>query len=150
MTRYLLDTNIISNATKPAPSELLLGWMAEQVDEDLFISSLSLAEIRRGVLEKPAGKKRRELEDWFAGPEGPQALFRGRVLAFDEKAALVWARLMSDGTSAGRPRSALDMLVAAIAEANDCVVVTDNEKHFPGVKLLNPLRGRRGDTSVVR
>jgi predicted nucleic acid-binding protein len=150
MTRYLLDTNIISNVTKPLPSEALLEWMSDQVDEDLFISSLSVAEIRRGVLEKPAGRKRRQLEEWFAGPEGPQALFRGRVLVFDEKAALVWARLMAEGTSAGRPRSALDMLVAAIAEANDCVVVTDNEKHFPGVNLINPLRSRRGPASQLR
>ncbi len=51
MTRYLLDTNIVSNATKPAPSQPLIEWMAEQVDEDLFISSLTLAEIRRGVLD---------------------------------------------------------------------------------------------------
>jgi len=138
--RHLLDTNIISNVTKPFPSEPLLEWMANQLDEDLFISSLSLAEIRRGVLEKPAGKKRRELEAWFAGPEGPQALFRGRVLPFDERAALAWARLMTEGTSAGRPRSAFDMVVAAIAETNDCIVVTDNEKHFPGVRLFNPLR----------
>ena len=49
MTRYLLDTNIISNITKPIPSESLLGWMAEQLDEDLFISALTIAEIRRGV-----------------------------------------------------------------------------------------------------
>jgi hypothetical protein len=139
----LLDTNIISNITKPQPSPSLLEWMADQDDGDLYISSLSLAEISRGILEKPAGKKRKELEGWFAGPEGPQALFRGRLLAFDEKAALVWGRLMSEGTSAGRPRSALDMVVAAIAEANDCIVVTDNEKHFPGIDLLNPLRGGR-------
>ena len=137
--RHLLDTNIISHITKPVPSPQLLVWMAEQPDEDLFISSLSLAEIRRGILEKPVGKKRKELEQWFAGPEGPQSLFRGRVLPFDERAALVWARLMSEGT-AGRPRSAFDMVVAAIAEVNDCVVVTDNEKHFPGLQLFNPLR----------
>ena len=85
MTRYLLDTNIISNATKPLPSQPLTEWMAKQVDDDLFICSLSLAEIYRGILEKPSGKKRRELEEWFKGPEGPQALFRGRVLAFDEE-----------------------------------------------------------------
>jgi predicted nucleic acid-binding protein len=140
MTRYLLDTNIISNATKPLPSQPLTEWMAEQVDDDLFICSLSLAEIYRAILEKPAGKKRRELEEWFKGPEGPQALFCGRVLAFDEQAALIWARLMSQGTQAGRPRSAFDMVVAAIGEANDCVVVTDNAKHFPGLNPLNPLR----------
>jgi len=141
--RHLLDTNIISNVTKPLPSQLLLEWMADQADEDLFISSLSLAEVWRGILEKPAGKKRRELEEWFAGAEGPQALFRGRVLPFDERAALVWARLMAEGTSVGKPRGAFDMVVAAIAEANDCVVVTDDEKHFPGVRLLNPLRSAR-------
>jgi predicted nucleic acid-binding protein len=124
------------------PSQGLVAWMAEQADEDLFISALTVAEIRRGILEKPAGKKRRELERWFSGPEGPQTLFAGRVLAFDEKAALVWARLMADGTAKGRPRSAMDMMIAAIAEANDCVVVTENEKHFAGLKIVNPLRGQ--------
>jgi toxin FitB len=138
--RFLLDTNIISNVTRPAPSETLLDWMAEQADEDLYISSLTIAEILRGVLEKPAGKRRRELEEWFAGPDGPQALFGGRVLSFDEKAGLAWARLMADGKARGRPRSALDTIIAAIAEANDCVVVTDNERDFEGVQTINPLR----------
>jgi predicted nucleic acid-binding protein len=126
MTRYLLDTNIISDVTKAVPSPLLIEWLAEQLDEDLFISSLSLAEIRRGVLEKPTGKKRRQL---------------------GEPASLIWARLMSEGTAAGRPRNALDMVIAATAEANDCILVTDNEKHFPGIKILNPHHSarRRGE-----
>ena len=141
MTRYLLDTNIISNVTKPAPSPALLAWMAEQNDLDLFICSLTVAEIQRGLLEKPTGKKRALLEAWFAGPEGPPALFAGRVLPFDENAALIWARLMADGTAKGRPRSALDMIIAAVAAANDCIVATDNEKDFAGLKFVNPLRG---------
>jgi predicted nucleic acid-binding protein len=140
LTRYLLDTNIISNVTKPDPSELLLEWMSAQADDDLFISSLTVAEIRRGILDKPKGKKRERLEAWFAGPEGPQSLFRGRVLSFDENAALLWARLMSDGRAAGKPRSDLDMIVAAVAEANGCVIATDNEKHFSGLDFVNPLR----------
>lgn len=140
MTSYLLDTNIISNIVKPKPSESLMAWLAEQRDEDLFISSLTVAEIRRGILEKPRGKKRDALDAWFAGPEGPQALFAGRVLPFDDKAGLIWARLMADGKSAGRPRSGLDMIVAAIAGANDCIVVTDNEKDFAGVQFINPIR----------
>ena len=144
MTRYLLDTNIISQVTKPLPSQALLEWLADQPDDSLFISSLSLAEIWRGILEKPSGKKRRELEDWFSGPEGPQALFRGRVVAFDERAALVWGRLMAEGTASGKPRSALDMVVAATAEVNECVLATDNEKHFSGVGVVNPLRPGRG------
>jgi toxin FitB len=140
LSRYILDTNIISNVTKPEPSEPLLAWMAAQADEDLFISSLTVAEIRRGILDKPKGKKRERLEAWFAGSEGPQALFSGRVLPFDEKAALAWARLMSEGRTAGRPRSDLDMIVAAVAETNGCVIVTDNEQHFVGLDVLNPSR----------
>jgi len=140
MTRYLLDTNILSNITKPVPSESLVAWMSQQDDDNLFISTLTVAEIWRGVLEKSAGKKRRQLERWFAGQEGPQALFAGRILPFDDKAALIWGKLMANGTKSGRPRSAIDMIVAAIAEANDCMVVTDNEKHFAGLKIVNPLR----------
>ena len=141
MSRYLLDTNIISNVTKPRPSVSLLNWMAEQIDEDLFISSFTVAEVRRGILEKPAGRKRVELETWFTGPEGPPTLFAGRILPFDEKAAHAWARLMSDGKTAGRPRNALDTIIAATAEANGCVVVTDNERDFAGVGALNPTCG---------
>jgi predicted nucleic acid-binding protein len=141
VTRYLLDTNVISNVVKPEPSASLLDWMATQPDDALFIASLTVAEIRRGVLEKPAGRKRETLEAWFSGPEGPQALFAGRILSFDDRAGLIWARLMADGKIAGRPRSGLDMIVASVADANNCVVVTDNEKDFAGLQFINPLRG---------
>ena len=141
MTRYLLDTNIISDIARPVPSPSLLAWMSERNDADLFIASLTIAEIRRGVLEKSVGKRRDRLETWFSGPEGPQALFAGRVLSFDENAGLVWARLMADGTARGRPRSALDTIIAAVAEAHSCLVVTANEKDFPDQQVINPLRG---------
>lgn len=141
MTRYLLDTNIISNVIKPQPSGSLLAWMGAQKDDDLFIASLTVAEIRRGILEKPNGKKRSSLETWFTGPEGPQALFAGRILSFDDKAGLIWARLMAEGKAAGKPRSGMDMIIAAVASANECVVVTDNERDFPGLQLVNPIRG---------
>jgi toxin FitB len=138
--RYLLDTNILSSITKPAPSDSLMTWMADQADQDLFIASLTVAEIRRGVLEKPAGERRNELDAWFSGPEGPLALFAGRILPFDEKAGLIWARLMADGKAKGRPRSALDTIIAAVAEANECVIATDNERDFDGVTTINPIR----------
>ena len=140
MSRYLLDTSVISNVTKPTPSQSLLDWLAEQVDENLFVSSLTIAEIWRGVLERPIGRKRDQLEAWFTGPEGPRAIFAGRVLPFDERAGLVWARLMAGGKATGRSRSALDTMIAATAISNDCIVVTDNEKHFEGVDIFNPLR----------
>jgi hypothetical protein len=141
VTRYLLDTNIISNVIKPQPSSALLAWLGAQQDDTLFIASLTLAEIQRGILEQPAGRKRNALDAWFSGPEGPRALFAGRILSFDEPAGLHWARLMADGKALGRPRSALDMIIASIAAANDCVIVTGNEKDFAGIAFVNPLRG---------
>jgi len=137
---YLLDTNILSNITKPVPSASLLTWMAEQADTDLFIASLTVAEIHRGILEKPAGKKRAALEAWFASNEGPPSLFAGRILSFDEKAALIWGELMAQGKAAGRQRSALDTIVAAVAQSNNCIIVTDNERDFQGIEIINPLR----------
>ncbi len=95
MTRYLLDTNIISNVTKPVPSPGLMAWLGAQADEDLFVASLTVGEVWRGILGKPQGQKRAELETWFAGPEGPRALFAGRVLPFDQRAALAWAELIA-------------------------------------------------------
>lgn len=139
MNRYVLDTNIISNVVKPQPSESLLRWMAAQRDQDLFIASLTLAEIRRGILEMPHGRKRAALEVWFSGPEGPSALFAGRILPFDDRAGLIWAALMAQATAAGRPPSALDMIIAAVAGANECVVVTANERDFVGLPVFNPI-----------
>ena len=140
MTRFLLDTNIISDAVKPKPSEALAKWMQAQDDDRLFISSITIAEVRRGILERPSGRKRAILEAWFASAEGPQALFSGRVLPFDESAALEWARLMAEERARGMPRGEIDTFIAAIALVNDCVVVSDNDKDFAGVRTLNLLR----------
>lgn len=141
MARYLLDTNVVSEAVKPHASPNLLQWLGAQPDEALHVSALTVAEIRRGILERAPGRRRRDLEAWFAGPEGPQGLFAGRVIAFDERAALEWARLMAAGTAAGQPRSALDMIVAATAAAHGLMVATANERHFrdAGVPWINPL-----------
>jgi toxin FitB len=141
VTRYLLDTNIVSEAAKTQPSAPIADWLQCQADTDLFISTLTIAEIWRGVLEIAAGRRRRDLEKWFVGAEGPSALFSGRVLAFDKRAAMEWARIMAGGTATGRPRSAIDMIIAATAAANNCIVVTANERHFDGVvEFLNPMR----------
>ena len=114
--------------------------MASLHDHDLFVASLTIAEIWRGILELPSGKKRGGLEAWFTGKEGPQVLFAGRILSFNDRAGLIWARLMAEGKAEGRPRSSLDMILAAVAEANDCVVATENERDFRGLRIVNPLR----------
>ncbi len=95
-------------------------------------------------MEKPAGKKRTSLESWFVGDEGPQGLFANRILPFDETAALIWARLMAEAKASGRSRSGLDTIIAATAQANGCIVVTDNEKDFHGIELVNLLRASDG------
>lgn len=140
MTRYLLDTNIISNALKPAPAPSLAEWMAEQSNDQLFIASMTVGELQRGILVLPPGRKRTAIQNWLDGPEGLLGLFQDRVLSFDTLAALAWATLMADGRRAGRPRSPLDMILAAIARIHDCTIVTDNERDFEGLSYVNPMR----------
>lgn len=141
MTRYLLDTNIISNMIKPEPSPALAAWLLEQQSGDLFVAAWTMAEIRRGILCMPLGRRRDGLEEWFAGPSGPVEMFAGRILPFDDRAAEVWAELVAEGHRTGRPRSEVDMIVAATALANDCMVVTHNVRDFEGVApILNPMR----------
>jgi hypothetical protein len=136
-----LDTNIVSEAARPQPAAAVADWLRSQADEDLFISALTIAEIWRGVLEMAPGRRRREIETWFVGPEGPPALFSDRILAFEERAAIQWARIMAAGTLSGRPRSPIDMIIAATGAANRCTVVTINERHFRDVvAVFNPLR----------
>jgi len=146
VTRYLLDTNIVSEWAKPLPAASLQEWMAAQEYNSLFIASLSVAEIQRGILELPQGRRRDRLAKWFVGPKGPQTSFAERILAFDEEAALIWGRLMAEGKAAGRPRSGFDMILAAVAEAKDCLVVTANERDFAGIPHMNPLRPQSQDS----
>ena len=141
MTRYLLDTNIIGDALKPRPSELIAQWLQRRDDSELFIATLTIAEIWRGVLSTPEGRRRRDLETWFVSPQGPQGLFHGRILSFDERAAIQWGKIIAEGQAIGRPRSPLDMVIAATAAANNCIVVTGNARHFEAAaEFLDPSR----------
>ena len=114
--------------------------MVAQIDASVFTTSISIAEIKRGILILPIGRKRTDLENWFYGQQGPLVPFQGRILPFDEKAAFVWAEMMATGRAEGRTRSAIDTMIAAIAKVNSCVVVTDNTKDFPDVETINPVR----------
>jgi predicted nucleic acid-binding protein len=136
--RYLLDTNILSELTKPRPSPEVVNWLRQQADETLYISTWTLAELWRGICRLPIGTKRQGLEDWFAGPVSPRQLFAGRVLAFDSAAALAWGELMAAAERDGRPRDRSDAIIAAVATANRCVVVTRNTRDFPGSEILDP------------
>jgi len=135
---YLLDTNILSESTKPQPDEHVLNWL-ESVDEDrLFLSVITLAEIQRGISLLDSGKKREVLRTWF---EHDLLLrFEGRMLPINQGIALKWGVLMSEVKRAGRVMSALDGLIAATALQEDAVLVTRNLKDFGqlGIRLLNP------------
>jgi hypothetical protein len=134
---FLLDTNAVSEWVKPRPNSGLIGWM-ESTDEDrVFISVISLAELRYGVERLAAGSRRRRLEEWL-GQELPLR-FEGRSLPIDSRVAEVWGRTVSRSAAAGRPISAMDAFLTATAEAHQLTLVTRNISDFPLLKaVLNP------------
>ncbi|MCE9520995.1 MAG: type II toxin-antitoxin system VapC family toxin [Alphaproteobacteria bacterium] len=140
MTGYLLDTNTVSELIRPRPQEALLRWLEERQDTELFFSAVSVGEVRRGIVDLPAGRKRQTLDEWYSSPKGPRAWFGDRILAFDERAAEVWADLIAEGRRKGRPRSPIDMMIAATAIVNGLTVVTLNDRDFDGIVAhLNPV-----------
>ena len=138
---YILDTNVVSDGIKPRPHEALAQWIARRTDSELFLSVVSIGEIKRGILELSAGRKRQALEQWYAGPDGPRSMFGQRILPFDDRAAEAWADVMADGRRLGKPRNAIDMMIAATAIANGLTVVSMNQRDFEGVvAVVNPSR----------
>jgi len=134
----LLDTNIVSEWAKPEPDARLRRW-SEQADENLlFLSSVSLAEIRFGIDLLPAGRRRRRLADWLEGylPR----LFEGRLLDVTPAVADRAGRLGAHCRLRGRPMDKSDALIAATAQVHGLTLVTRNVGDFAlaGVGLLNP------------
>lgn len=136
--RLLLDTNVLSEVTKPAPDPRVLEWL-DQLDEDRsFISVVSIAEIRRGVALMDEGRKRDALAEWLA-QDLPQR-FEQRVLHVDEPTALAWGDLMAVAKRRGRGLSSMDGLIAATAIAKQFTLATRNTKDFKGfgIYLFDP------------
>jgi toxin FitB len=144
VTRYLLDSTILRSILDAHPSAPLAAWLDAQPDDSLYISSMNLAEIWNGILALASGQQRTEKESWFAGPRGPRVVFGNRVLTFDDKAAAIWSRLIAGREAGGLPCAPVDMMYAAIAEANGCVLVTDDEARFTGINVINPMKETRG------
>jgi toxin FitB len=134
---YLLDTNAVSEWVKPRPNPGVIRWM-ESADEDrVFLSVITLAELRYGVERMPDGARRNRLEGWLQ-QELPLR-FEGRILPVDDKIADTWGKAVSRNEAAGRPISAMDAFLAATAEVHRLTLVTRNVGHFPLLKsLLNP------------
>ena len=135
--RFLLDTNAVSEWVKPRPNPGLIGW-SESADEDgIFISVVSLAELRNGVERLVEGNRRHRLEQWLKH-ELPLR-FESRILPIDTEVAEAWGRTVSRNEAAGRPIGAMDAFLAATAETHQLTLVTRNISHFPLLKaVLNP------------
>jgi toxin FitB len=134
---FLLDTNAVSEWVKPRPNPGLMHWM-ESADEDrIFISVISLAELRYGVERMPAGSRRSRLEQWLRH-ELPLR-FESRILPVDTQVAELWGRTVSRSEAAGRPIDAMDAFLAATAETHQLTLVTRNVSDFPLLRaILNP------------
>lgn len=134
---FLLDTNAVSEWVKPRPNPGLMRWMGS-VDEDrVFLSVISLAELRYGVERMPAGARRSRLERWLA--EELPLRFDGRILSVDHKVAETWGRTVSRSEALGRPMGIMDAFLLATAEVHELTLVTRNVADFPMLKaVLNP------------
>jgi predicted nucleic acid-binding protein len=135
---FLLDTNVVSEWTKPRPDGGVVAWLAETDEDRVFISVVTLAELRYGVERMPAGARRNRLDTWVK--EQLPARFEERVLPIDSETADAWGRVMARGKTAGRPVGTMDAFIAATAERYRLTLVTRNVADFDalGVGLINP------------
>ena len=135
---YLLDTNVISELRRKAPNTGVVEWFSQRPATTLYLSVLTLGELRKGVEGLVDGKRRGLLLDWLE-TELP-LFFGGRILAIDSAVADRWGKLAA---AAGRPIPAVDSLLAATAVHHGLSLVTRNSRDFAGFGLdvINPWRG---------
>jgi len=136
--RYLVDTNVISEAIKPRPDTRVETWLRNQPSLDLALSALTYGEIRKGILLLADGRRKQLLERWLATELPLQ--FAGRVLPVGEPIALEWGRLLVEGRRKGRELPPIDGLLIATASVHGLILVTRNERDCAnrGVPILNP------------
>lgn len=123
---------------RPRPDARVTDWIRRRQPADLFLAAITLGEIVRGVTRLPAGPRRTRLEPWVS--ELLPRQFAGRILAFDQPAAVIWGELMGAGDRVGRPRAAADAEIAATALRYGMALVTRNTADFAGIvpEVLNP------------
>jgi hypothetical protein len=134
----LLDTNVVSEPLRPAPDARVIAWIDAQPLETLFLSAITVAELRAGVALLPAGKRRAGLQESLETRVLP--LFAGRVLPFDLGCTQSYAELMAKARASGLAIASADGYIAAIAAANGLAVATRDSGPFKaaGVAVINP------------
>ena len=136
--RFLLDTCAISELIKPAPDPGVLEWFAQQDELSLYLSALSLGELKRGIEKLSAGKRKTFLQKWLA--ENVIQRFSDRVLPLDRNICLRWGEMQARLEKQGKPMPAMDGLIAATALQQQLTVVTRNTRDMDAsrVALFNP------------
>ncbi|MGD0960116.1 MAG: type II toxin-antitoxin system VapC family toxin [Methylomonas sp.] len=134
----LLDTNVVSEPLKASCDKSVLSWIDEQVIETLYLSTISLAELRFGIAALPEGKRRDTLYSSLERRVLP--LFAGRILPFDEHASQAYATLRARARAAGQSIDTADGYIAAIAATHGFAVATRDTSPFEavGLKVINP------------
>lgn len=137
----VLDTNVVSEMMRASPSEAVVAWMARQPARSLYITSIVVAEISHGILLLPAGRRRNAIQ--AAADAMFQVEFAERILVFDAPAAQAYARIAAGRRRAGRPMSAFDAQIAAMALCARASLATRNVPDFEGcgVALVDPWAG---------
>jgi predicted nucleic acid-binding protein len=135
---FLLDTTVVSEWMKPLPNAGVIRWLAE-VDEDrVYLSVMTLAELRYGTERLSPGARKSRLDVWLS--EELPLRFEGRLLIIEATIANAWGRVMSKCSAAGKPIGLMDAFFAATAEVHALTLVTRNVSDFAaaGVPLFNP------------
>jgi toxin FitB len=135
---FLLDTNVVSEWAKPHPNAGVVAWLAEADEDRIFVSIVTLAELRYGIERMSAGQRRRRLDQWLRD-ELPLR-FEGRVLLVDAAVADGWGHVLAQSEAVGRPISAVDAFIAATVRVHGLALVTRNTSDFESTvrSIINP------------
>lgn len=138
----VLDTNVVSEVMRPVPDPAVLEWVNAQQAGELYLTSMTTAELLYGVARLPAGRRREQLAEKVG--RLVDELFEGRILPFDSDASIDYARIASVRESAGSPIGSADAVIAATASAAGAdILATRNVSDFAGTGLsvVNPWSG---------
>jgi toxin FitB len=136
MSGYLLDTNCVSELVRPTPEPRVLEWVDSTDEAILYLSVLTLGEIRKGLASLPQGKRRTRLETWLE--VDLQARFAGRIVPIDSAIADRWGSIAAEARRKGKALPVIDGLLAATALHHNLTVVSRNASDFPSAQVLNP------------